>query len=91
MNPYWNPKITTESGLMRQTIGVVRELPMDVTPRRAVVDVCALEGDGSKTEAAVLAIADGLLERIDIGQTVMVLFFGATPDSGVVLDSVTLL
>ena len=88
MNPYWNRKITTENGQLRTTMGVVREVPLDLVPRRARVELYVFEGDGSKTQEAWLPILSTFVDDIDVENTVKVDFMGDTLESGVVMGRV---
>ena len=87
-NPLWNPKLTSENGVLRATMGVVQAVSVEPLPARAEVRLGLFGGDGQQVVDAVIPILGSYIEAIEPGQPVMVIFMGDTYESGVVMGRV---
>ena len=84
-NPSWNPKLVSENGILRPTMGKIIALPADPPPMRATVRLGVYEGDGTQTVDVEIPVLTSCSELIGVDMPVMVIFMGDTYTSGVVM------
>jgi len=87
-NPLWNPKLVSENGVLRATMGVVQAVSVEPLPARTEVRLGLFGGDGQQVVDVVMPILGSYVEIIEPGQPVMVIFMGDTYESGVVIGRV---
>ena len=87
-NPNWNPKLTSENGVLRPTMGKIVALPPEPPSATVTVRLGLFEGDGTQTVDVEIPVLGSAMEMINEDMPVMVIFMGDTHESGVVMGPV---